>query len=86
MPVRITPSLLAEILEVPSATSAFLADVLRRLRPLVVEEGGGFRVFHNDVRVHLLRLLQADPNVYRDSASRLADHLLQAGEPRARPL
>jgi hypothetical protein len=84
MPVRITPSLLVEILDDQGSPTGFLADVLRRLKPLVVEEEGGFRVFHNDVRVHLLRLLQADPDVYRDCASRLADHLLQTEEPRAR--
>jgi len=84
MPVRITPLLLAEILDDRARPTALLGDMLRRLKPLVVEEEGGFRLFHNDVRVHLLRLLQADPNVYRDCASRLADYLLRSDEARAR--
>ncbi|MCC7061845.1 MAG: AAA family ATPase [Planctomycetes bacterium] len=58
--------------------SVDLNDILRDLRPLVVEENGGFRVFHNDVRVFLQRLLQADAGIYRECASRLADFLLQS--------
>jgi hypothetical protein len=84
MPVRITPSLLADVLDQPTGSASSFADVLRQLRPLVIEEDGGFRVFHNDVRVYLLRLLQADPHVYRECASRLADHVLRTADPSAR--
>lgn len=58
------------LLPAPAAT-----DRLRQLRPLVVEDEGGFRVFHNDVRVFLHRLVASDPSVYQECASRLADYL-----------
>jgi hypothetical protein len=85
MPVRITSELLSAIDfrgEAPRAS----ADLLRELHPLVVEETGGFRLFHNDVRVFFERRLQADSAVYRDSASQIADFLLASPDPGPRHL
>ncbi len=82
MPVRANAESVRATTDEVSAARA--ADFLRQLRPLVVEEDIGFRVFHNDVRVFLQRILQADSAIYRDCASRLADHILVGPDARAR--
>ncbi|MGC4114485.1 MAG: AAA family ATPase [Myxococcales bacterium] len=83
-PVRATAETVRAVLGEEAASSTACTDLLRQLRPLVVEEPDGFRVFQNDVRVFLTRLLQADSTTYRDCASRLADHLLVRGDAVAR--
>ena len=49
-------------------------DFLRSLKPLVIEEESGFRVTHNDVRVHLMRVLKTDSNQLIEVASKMADY------------
>jgi hypothetical protein len=75
MPIRTTAETVRAALGVDGSTGANLGDFLRQIRPLVVEDPEGFRVFHNDVRVFLHRRLQSDPALYQECASRLADHL-----------
>jgi hypothetical protein len=84
MPVRADADTVRAALVADEVDAVRSEDFLRQLRPLVVEDGNGFRVFHNDVRIFLNRLLQADAAVYRDCASRLADHLMAKGDARAR--
>lgn len=50
------------------------------LRPLVVEEKAGWRLFHNDVRIFLRRLLHSEATLYADSASRMADYLRSSAD------
>lgn len=79
--------LTAERLSGSLMASAFAALGLSReqwhlllcsLGPLVVEESGGFRVLHNDVRIFLHGLLGNLPAAARrQSASLLADHYLK---------
>ena len=83
LPVRATAEGVVAVLG-PSVSTRQAADFLRALYPLVVEEVGGFRVFHNDVQVFLRALLAAEPAIYRDCASALADHLLQGTDALAR--
>jgi hypothetical protein len=78
-PNRITGTLAAAVAgDAPEAAANWSAH-LRALRPLLVEEPTGFRVFHNDVRVFLARLLEGEDSIYKECASRLADTLI-AGE------
>ncbi|PFW02675.1 hypothetical protein COL12_29610 [Bacillus cereus] len=49
-------------------------DFLRKLRPLIIEEHDGFRVAHNDVRVHLMREINTEPTQLREVASNMADY------------
>ena len=56
-------------------------NILRDLRPLLIEsEGGKFRLFHNDVRVYLMRELQLSPSVVTETASLIADFYLKSKE------
>lgn len=84
LPTRTTAETVAAVVSNDRPDALNFADVLRRLRPLVVEDAAGFRVFHNDVRVFLLRVLQAEPEVYRECASILADRLLVGSDIAAR--
>lgn len=54
-------------------SAADWTEALRALRPLVVEESSGFRVTHNDIRVHLTRQIHAQPERLREIASLIAD-------------
>ncbi len=49
-------------------------DFLRKLRPLIIEEQDGFRVAHNDVRVHLMREINTEPTQLKEVASSMADY------------
>lgn len=49
-------------------------EALRSLRPLVIEESDGFRVIHNDVRVHLTKQVHAQPERLREVASLIANY------------
>jgi len=84
MPVRATPATIRDTLGADEGAAVNWGDLLRKLRPLVVEDSEEFRVVHNDVRVFLHGLLQADPSLYRDCASRLADHLMSGEDAAAR--
>lgn len=55
-------------------------DLLRKLRPLVLEEADGFRVFHNDFRVFLHGLVQGDIETYKECASLLGNYLLDSND------
>lgn len=60
--VRVTPEILAGAFIDIEPRSEFWAQLLTRLQPLVVQDPGGFRVLHNDVRVFLTRRLQEHPD------------------------
>ena len=81
---RATPEMLRAVADPGGTIPENWTDVLRKLRPLVVEEPQGFRVFHNDFRVFLHGLLHGDPDTYRESASLLGDFLRDGDDPLAR--
>lgn len=81
---RTTPEMLRAVADPEGTIPVNWTDVLRTLRPLVVEERRGFRVFHNDFRVFLHGLLRGDPDTYRESASLLGDFLRDGDDPLAR--
>ncbi len=49
-------------------------DILRSLSPLIIEDKGGFRVTHNDVRVYLSKQLKIETRKLREIASTIADY------------
>jgi hypothetical protein len=54
-------------------SSADWTECLRALRPLLVEDIDGFRVTHNDIRVHLTKQIHAHPERLREVASLISD-------------
>lgn len=52
------------------------ANLLRAIRPLVQEKQGEFYVTHNDVRVHLLKQVQAEPERLREIAAAIASYYI----------
>ena len=73
---RLTGQELAACFSDLPVTAADWHDSLRSLSPLLVEEAAGFRVYHNDVRVHLTNLLVATPERTAETAGRIADRYL----------
>jgi len=78
-PIRLTGEALSLVVD-SRRSFAQWADTLRAMRPLVVEESGGWRLFHNDVRMFLGRRLLADPSLYKDCASQMADFIASRGD------
>jgi hypothetical protein len=75
---RITGDFLASCFPGLSRSPAQWELVLARLGPLVIAEGGGYRVMHNDVRTFMHGLLGAkSPTERRLVASGMADHYLK---------
>ncbi|MGG0412259.1 ATP-binding protein [Peribacillus simplex] len=70
---RITGEMLSKIFLEMSIPETEWTNVLRALRPLVVEESEGFRVTHNDVRVHLTKEIQIHGDKLKEVASNIAD-------------
>lgn len=70
---RLTGEMLASIFN-----QAFSKDegtlMLQSLYPLVIKEDSGFRVMHNDVRVCLRSLLEISGDVFKQTASLMADY------------
>lgn len=50
--------------------------ILQKLYPVVIEEDGNFRVFHNDVRIYLERHLRKNLSTFREVASKIADYYI----------
>lgn len=72
---RVTGNDLARIFaDVMEISSIDWVEALRALRPLVIEENEGFRVTHNDVRVHLTKEVHDQPERLREVASLIADY------------
>ncbi|UHA73274.1 ATP-binding protein [Paenibacillus sp. 481] len=72
---RVTGKDLAIIFaEVMNISPIDWTEALRALRPLVIEENDGFRVTHNDVRVHLTKQVHAQPERLREVASLIANY------------
>jgi len=77
-PTRCSIQLLLAVVPDPSGSADLWRDALRHLRPLLVEEESGYRVFHNDVRVFLRRQIESNHDLYQECASAIADYLLTA--------
>ncbi|QCJ40616.1 ATP-binding protein [Bacillus sp. S3] len=71
---RLNGSDLSEIFKEYGYPKTVWGDFLRKLRPLIIEEHDGFRVAHNDVRVHLMREINTEPTQLREVASNMADY------------
>jgi len=77
---RLTGRRLADIYADIGVTESEWTSAMRRMRPLLVEESGSFRVFHNDVRVYLQQKMSAEPEAMSASAGRIADYYLRQPE------
>lgn len=78
--VALTGAMLATLLEDISASALLWSEALARLRPLLVESADGFRLHHNDVRVHLMKLLGQDSAILSNVAYRLAKYYMSKPE------
>ena len=76
---RITGEVLRSVFVDYGLSSSAWTDILRAIRPLVQEEKDGFRLAHNDVRVHLLKQVQAEPARLREIAVAISDYYLSEG-------
>jgi hypothetical protein len=83
-PMRVTGRLLEDVNPTAPHPAAEWGDVLRMMRPLVVEEDAGWRLLHNDVRVFLQRQLHGEVSIYSDCASRMADVVATGSDERAK--
>ncbi|MCU5764606.1 ATP-binding protein [Bacillus cereus] len=75
---RLNGNDLSEIFKEHHFSPVIWGDFFRKLRPLVTEENGGFRVTHNDVRVHLMRQIKGEHVLLKEVASNMADYYWHA--------
>lgn len=73
---RITGFDLNRILPEMNISASIWTDILRALRPLLIEEELGFRVAHNDVRVQLTKQVANQPKKIMEIASSMADYYM----------
>jgi hypothetical protein len=71
---HLTGELLTSVFLNESKSSQDWNDILRNLRPLLVEDASGFRVLHNDVRVHLTLHAGADRSRLREISGLFLRH------------
>lgn len=55
-------------------------QILLKLHPLIIKEHSAYRVLHNDVRVHLMRVISSDLSTLVDVAGKMADYYLHKKE------
>ncbi|UDF17179.1 ATP-binding protein [Bacillus pumilus] len=70
---RINGSDLSSIFSEYALPSSVWNRILDRLHPLVIKENDGYRLLHNDVRVHLMKIISRDVDVMKEVAGKLAD-------------
>ncbi|MBX7145641.1 MAG: ATP-binding protein [Oligoflexia bacterium] len=75
---RLTGDMLKSIFKDLNLTTPTWNEVLRKLRPLLIEEPGGFRILHNDVRVFLQQKMQVEPERLSYIAGQMADYYLNS--------
>lgn len=73
---KITPLLMAKIFNGENISEYVWKSSLNKLYPLVVNEDGEYRIFHNDFRIYLDRFLRKDRDSFIEVSSRLADYFL----------
>lgn len=71
---RVTGQALSKIFPEMEVTESEWTNVLHALRPLVMQDEQGFWLTHNDVRVHLTKQVQSEPDRLKEVASRIADY------------
>lgn len=74
---RLTGEALKGIFNDNNLRASDWANLLRAIRPLVQEEQGEFYVTHNDVRVHLLKQVQAEPERLKEIAAAIASYYMR---------
>ena len=69
--------ILSTIYECEKISISNWSNILKSLRPLLVERDGGFSILHNDVRVFLSLLIGREQDHVREVYSRLADYYIR---------
>jgi hypothetical protein len=77
---RISNITLNGIFEELGISSYEWQQILRGLKPLVIDEQGSYRVTHNDVRVHLTMYYNGNPEEVADVANQMAKYYLNNRE------
>ncbi|RST76218.1 ATP-binding protein [Siminovitchia acidinfaciens] len=73
---KIKTEIICDIYGDPSINENAWKRILQKLYPVVIEEDGAFRVFHNDVRIYLERYLRKNLSTFTEVASKIADYYL----------
>lgn len=73
---RISAKAIHEIYGDSSINENAWKRILQKLYPVVVEENGEFRVFHNDVRIYLERYLKKQLTTFVEVAGKIADYYI----------
>lgn len=72
---KISPLNLANAFSDLNTPEAFWKDQLVSLYPLVVNDEGGYRVLHNDIRIYLNLILKQKETFFRDAAKHLVEFI-----------
>lgn len=73
---RINGEILAEIFNELPIPSSEWNNVLKTLKPLIVEDAGKYHILHNDVKVFLLNILSTDVEHIQEIANTLVNYYL----------
>ena len=74
---RVDGQMLAEIFNELSIPVSSWNNVLKILKPLIVEESGKYHVLHNDVKVFLSNIVKVDDEHTQEIANSLTDYYLK---------
>lgn len=77
---RVNGQILSEIFNELNIPVAVWNDVLKTLKPLIVEEAGKYHVLHNDVKVFLSNIVKIDNEHIEEVASSLVNYYLHKKE------
>lgn len=77
---KITPLFLASVFKRENISEYVWKSSLNRLYPLVVNENGEYRIFHNDFRIYLDKYLKKDHDSFVEVSNRLADYFMNHGD------
>lgn len=73
---RVDGQMLAEIFNELDIPVVAWNNVLKTLKPLIVEESGKYHVLHNDVKVFLSNIVNIDDEHTREIGNSLTDYYL----------
>ncbi len=73
---RINTGVISDIYGDSSINENAWKRILQKLYPVVIEEDGDFRVFHNDVRIYLEKYLRKNLSTFIEVASKIADYYI----------
>lgn len=75
---KITAHQMKEVFSEVNLAEVVWKRIFSSMAPLIVYDNGGYRIFHNDVRIYLQRYLKKDIMGYQDACLKLATYLLDS--------